>query len=143
MSSSRTQAKSKAPARSSSKASAHPPAGPRLMSERTTDTGGTDEPPEPGGLRAPRAVRFTGGVLALSTTTIAPGAAVCAAMASRHLASARGALCDRTRATTECRSSCPDGGSPVAPAVTEGTGSVAAPMAGSVTGVVRSPTSRR
>ena len=59
--------------RNSSKASAQPPAGPRLVSERTTDTGSR---PWPRSLE-----RRTGGSLALSTTRTAPGGRVWPAMA--------------------------------------------------------------
>ena len=71
MSSSRTQAKSPEPASSSSKASAQPPAGPRLVSDRTTETG----------IAVPRSSPRTAGSLALSTTMTEPGRTVWAAMA--------------------------------------------------------------
>ena len=70
---------------------AHPPAGPRLTSDRMTRVG------TPVGGSAPI---WIGGSLALSTTTIPWGGFVCAATAFRQRASDWGALWLSTRATT-------------------------------------------
>ena len=86
-----TQASLKSLERKSRRAMAHPPAGPKLTSDRMirvgTPVGGS-------------ASIWIGGSLALSTTTIPWGGFVCAAMALRQRASDWGALWLSTRATT-------------------------------------------
>ncbi len=91
MSSSITQASLKSLERKSRRAMAHPPAGPRLTSDRMTLVGTPVDGSAP---------IWIGGSLALSTTTIPCGGVVCAATALRQRASDWGALWLRTRATT-------------------------------------------